>query len=86
MKKFAKHLPHYISLLGILAASVLAFYLFSSDKLFLIGTAVAAAAAYFSWGIIHHLLHGDLNLSIIIEYLAVSVLGVILVLSLLFRS
>lgn len=85
MRSFVKHLPHYISLIGILVFATLAFYLFSSDEIFLIGVAVAASLAYFSWGIIHHLLHGDLYFSVLLEYLAVSILGCILILSLIFR-
>lgn len=86
MKKFAKHLPHYISLIGILIASILAFIIFSYDQIFLLGIAVATSAAYFSWGIIHHLLHGDLSFSVLLEYLAISFLGAVLLISLLFRA
>ena len=86
IRKIAKHLPHYLSLVGILAAATIAFIIFKNDRLFLIGIVVATSAAYLSWGLIHHLLHKDLYLSVFIEYLAVSILGAILVLALLFRS
>lgn len=86
MKKIAKHLPHYFSLMGILVATVFAFILFSYDQVFLLGIAVATSAAYFSWGIIHHLLHGDLSFSVVLEYMAISVLGAVLLISLLFRA
>lgn len=84
-KKISKHLPHYISLIGILFAAFLAFLFFSTDKFFLTGVAVAVSCAYLSWGVIHHLLHKDMSLAIFVEYLSVSVLGLIIVLSLIFR-
>lgn len=86
LKRFSKHLPHYLSLFGIFAAACVAFVLFGSDKLFLVGVVVATSAAYLSWGIIHHLIHGDLYMSVALEYLAVSILGAILVLTLIFRT
>lgn len=85
MKKYLKHLPHYISLIGILFVAFLAFLFFSYDKFFLVGVTIAVASAYLSWGIIHHLIHKDLSFSVALEYFAVSVLGVVIVLSLIFR-
>lgn len=81
-----KHFVHYLSLIGILIAGVLGFYLFSYDRLFQIGIASALAAAYVSWGVIHHTIHKDICLSIILEYIAVAILGVVMVFSLIFRS
>lgn len=37
-----------------------------------------AAAAYVSWGIIHHARRGDLHLKIVLEYLALALLGVVI--------
>ena len=85
MQSFIKHLPHYISLIGILAAGIIGFYLFSYDLLFQIGIVIALGLSYISWGIIHHLIHKDICLSIILEYVAVSILGMVLVLGLIFR-
>lgn len=81
-----KHLPHYISLIGIFVATVVAFYYFSFDRIFLVGVSLAFAFAYVSWGIIHHLIHRDLYLSVVIEYIAISIIGLIIVLSLIFRT
>lgn len=86
IKRFSKHLPHYISLIGIFVAAILAFYYFSFDKFFLVGVSLAVAAAYISWGIIHHLIHKDLHFSVVVEYAVVSILGLIIVLSLIFRA
>ena len=40
--------------------------------------ATIAAAAYVAWGIIHHSRRGDLHLKIVLEYLALAILGVII--------
>jgi hypothetical protein len=81
-----KHLPHYISLIGILAAGLLGFYVFSYDRLFQIGIAVALALSYISWGIVHHFVHKDICFAVVLEYVAVAILGLVAVLSLIYRS
>lgn len=85
MKNFLKHLPHYLSLFGILLAGILAFLFFSYDKLFQVGVAVAVAISYVAWGIVHHTIHKDLYPSVVIEYLIVAALGLVVVFSLIFR-
>lgn len=86
MKKFAKDISHYLPLLGIFALGVLAFALFSFDRLFQVAVSIAIAAAYVVWGVVHHYLHGDLHLSVIIEYIVVASLGLVIVFSLIFRA
>lgn len=81
-----KHLPHYISLIGILIVGLLGFYFFAYDRFFQIGIATALAFAYVSWGIIHHTIHKDICLAIILEYITVAILGFVMVLSLIYRS
>jgi len=82
----SKHLPHYISLVAILISGVLGFYLFSYDKYFQIAISVALSASYVSWGIIHHAVHKDICWTILFEYLVVAILGLIMILSLIFRT
>lgn len=84
--KISKYLPHYISLIGIFVAAILAFFFFPYDEFFLVGVALATSLSYISWGIIHHLIHKDLTFLVIVEYISVSVLGLIIVLSLIFRN
>lgn len=86
MKHIAKQLPHYLSLIGVFIAGIIGIYLFSYDKFFQMAIVIAVAASYVTWGIVHHWIHKDLYLSIVIEYLVVAVLGVILVFSLIFRA
>lgn len=75
-------LPHYISLIGILIAGIVGFYFFSYDRFFQIGIAVALAASYVSWGIIHHTIHKDICMAVILEYVTVAILGVVMLVSL----
>jgi len=86
MKGISKHIPHYMVLFGILAAGILAFLLFSYDKGFQMIVATAVALSYVAWGIVHHSIHRDLYLSVVIEYLAVASLGLVIVFSLILRS
>lgn len=86
MKSFKKHIPHYISLIAIFVAGIFGFYLFSYDRTFQIGVAVALATSYVSWGIIHHAIHKDIYLSVVLEYIAVAILGLVMVLSLILRG
>jgi hypothetical protein len=86
MKSITKNINHYLPLFGILAAGLIGFAVFSSDKKFQLVLLVAVCAGYVTWGFVHHLAHKDLSLSILLEYFAVAVLGFVLVFTLLIRS
>lgn len=86
MESISKHLPHYFSLITIFVAGLVGFYVFSYDQSFQISAVIAMSLAYISWGVIHHTVHKDLCLAIVLEYAAVAVLGAVLVLSLIFQS
>lgn len=82
MKKFIKLLPHYASLIGILLISLIGFLAFSWDPAFQLAIVVASAASYVAWGIVHHAIHRDLYLSVIVEYVTVAIFCVTIVFSL----
>lgn len=86
MKSFSHHLSHYLPLLGILLAGFSGLVWFSYDRSFQILVAIALAISYVIWGIIHHLIHKDLYLAVVIEYLVVASLGLVIVFSLIFRT
>ena len=86
MKTFAKHLPHYLSLFGILFAGFAGLVLFSYDKNFQLSISVAAAFAYVAWGVVHHILHKDFHFEVLLEYMAVAVLGLTIIFTLVIRS
>lgn len=86
IKKTARHIQHYFPLVGILVAGAFGFVYFSYDKTFQASIVIATAVGYFVWGMIHHHLHRDLHLSVVLEYLAIAILGIVIVFSLLFRA
>ena len=86
MKKFAKDLPHYASLIGVLLAGAAGFVIFPYDKAFQMAIAFGLAGAYLTWGIVHHVIHRDFDASVFAEYLAIAALGLIIVFSLLLRA
>ena len=86
MRNISKHLSHYLPLFGILAFGFVAFWLFSYDRVFQIAVAISTALAYVLWGAVHHYIHRDLNVSVIVEYLVIASLGLVVIFSLVLRS
>lgn len=86
LKRLAQDMSHYLPLAGIFFAGILGFIMFSYDKFFQLSIVAATASGYFAWGIIHHHIHKDLSLVVMIEYLVISVLGVVIVFSLIFQA
>lgn len=85
MKRILRHLPHYLSLTAVLLAGLVGFRLFSYDPLLQAYVAVATAAGYVVWGVSHHTIHKDLYLSVVVEYVIYATLGLVIILSLIFR-
>jgi hypothetical protein len=81
-----KHIGHYFSLLGILAATFIGFFVFSYDKNFQLALITASCVSYFVWGIIHHILHKNLSFEVVIEYLIFSSIGFVIGVSVIFRA
>lgn len=86
MKHKLRDLPHYISLFSIFVAGIIGFYVFSFDRTFQLAVVFSVSLAYVSWGVIHHTIHKDICLSIVLEYIAISILGAVMLLSLIYRS
>ena len=86
VKTFFRHLPHFLTLFGILFAGLLGFFVFSYARAFQVIIAVAVAVSYVFWGIMHHIIHKDFHISIVVEYLLVASLGLVVVFSLIFRT
>ena len=80
-----KHFSHYLSLIGVFIAAIIGIMIFGYDRQLQMAVVVATAAAYVAWGAVHHWLHRNLYLSVIVEYLVVAILGVVLIFSLIFR-
>lgn len=86
MKYLTRHLQHYLPLLAILAAGFWGIVVFSYDTNFQMVLLIATASAYVSWGVIHHHIHRDLHLSVVVEYIVIALVGIILAASILFRA
>ncbi|QQG42177.1 MAG: hypothetical protein HYV90_02575 [Candidatus Woesebacteria bacterium] len=85
MKSFVRDLPHYMLLIGILFAGFAGLILFSYDSNFQIAVALATGISYVSWGLIHHHIHRDLHFEVFMEYLAVAILGTVILFSLILQ-
>lgn len=85
MIDFKKEFKDYLILLIILTLGLVAFISCQPDRRLQSLAIIATAAFYVLWGVIHHLSRGDFHLKVLLEYLAVSFLAVILVLTLLSR-
>jgi len=85
MNHWTKHLPHYLSLLGILFAGGFGIILFGFDKLLQTALAIGVAGAYVAWGVVHHFLHRDLHPIVIIEYALIALFGLSITLSIINR-
>lgn len=80
------HLSHYLALLAVLAAVFWGFGQFPYDKTFQVALVVAAGTGFVTWGLVHHHIHEDLHLRVVLEYIATATLGVFLLLWLILLS
>ncbi len=86
MNKIGRDIQHYTPLFALLLLGLVGFAYFSYDHNFQSVIVIAMAAGYVSWGLIHHHIHQDLYLSVILEYVAIGALGAIIVLTILLNA
>ena len=77
-----KPLVHYLALVIILAIGFANLLIFRYHPLRPL-TIILTAAAYFVWGIFHHLTLGTLHRQVVLEYFSLAILGGIIIASLL---
>ena len=75
LSNIKEHWPHYVALILILTFGSISFWFFRHTPQAQIFSAFLTACFYIAWGIVHHYLEGDLHLRVIIEYVAVALLG-----------
>jgi len=80
------HLSHYIILVVILNIGLVSFFFFQFNPSYQMAVIFLTSIFYVLWGIIHHLLCGDLHIKIILEYILIAMLANLLVGSLIFRA
>ena len=78
-KQIKQNPIEYLALLFILVAGAVSFILFSYHPYWQRRTIYATSASYFAWSLYHHHRRGDLEVSIIIEYLLFALFAIILV-------
>lgn len=83
--EFREYWLDYVILGVVLLMGVGAFRVFSAQTTGGVLVALLLAAFYFFWGIVHHFLKKDLHLQVMLEYLLISLLGLIVFLSLIKR-
>lgn len=69
-------ITHYLPLVSILLATLLGLFLFPHDRYMRISLTVAMGISYVTWGIVHHYIHRDLSVEIVLEYLLIAIFGV----------
>jgi len=68
----------YLVLLIIFITAIVAFLAFRYDHFLERRVVYATSGAYFLWSLYHHYRRGDLNLSIVIEYLVFILLAIVI--------
>lgn len=81
LHNITRHLPHYLSLLGIIIVAGLGINYFEFDKYFQSAITISAGVAYVFWGIIHHHILEESHIRLHFEYLASAMLGSIVLLA-----
>lgn len=85
MRKLNKHKSiHYLSLLLILASGVLLLMAFPRNEALQLSVLVGTAFGYVAWGVVHHHIHRDLNMFVVVEYISIAILGLVLIYPLIF--
>ena len=81
-----EHFGHYLALGFILAFGVGALVFFQRTPQMQIISLFLTASFYVLWGVVHHYSEGDLHLRIILEYIAVALLGFLILWSIIYRT
>lgn len=81
-----EHFSHYSVLVFILLFGILSFFYFQRYAQAQIFSILLTSTFYVIWGIIHHYLEKDLHPRIILEYLAVALLGFLVIWSIINRA
>lgn len=78
--RIQKHIGYYASLAAILFLGVFAIINISYDKTLQTLIVITVAVFYIMLGVIHHLLHHNLTLKIMVEYILMGAVGAVLIL------
>lgn len=78
------HYPflHSVVLFCILVGGLFTFWLAQGNMMLQLVTGTVTAAAYVAWGIIHHVIKGDVHRKVVIEYVLIGLIAIVLLLTL----
>lgn len=72
------HIVHFIVLLLILAAGAALFFWSQGNTGLQLMIGIVTSVAYVAWGIIHHMMQGDLHRKVVIEYVFIGGIAITL--------
>lgn len=72
------HILHFIVLIIILLAGVGMFFSAQGNTALQLSIGIVASLSYITWGIIHHVMQGDLHRKVVIEYVFVGGIAITL--------
>ena len=68
-----------VALIIILSAGLMSIYFLKGNLSYQFAAGIVTAISYMFWGILYHSIKGDLHKKIIVEYILVSLLGIVLI-------
>jgi len=81
-----KDLKHYLALITFLSIGLALFLIFNYNRQIQVGIALAMAATYVIWGIVHHWVKKELHPRIISEYVIVAIVASVVMIFLLMQT
>lgn len=78
--RIQKHLGYYISVLGIFFLGIVGVAQLSYDRWLQASVVFIITIFYVILGALHHMLHHDLSVKIMVEYVLIGVMGAVVVL------
>lgn len=75
-----KHIFYYLSLAALLGIGFTLPIYFVTQKTLQLSFIVLTAFLYVVWGVSHHIIHHSFSIKIMLEYIAIAVLGLSLIL------
>lgn len=85
-RDFVRHPLHYVNLLSLMLLGLWGLFWFDYSPPMQLSIVISMAAAYVTWGIVHHRMHRDLHIKIIFEYLLVAIFAILVYATLLYRA
>lgn len=78
--KTLRHFWYYFAFICVELSGLFGVYYFAYDKFIQIIVVSLMALFYMAWAIIHHAIHHDLHVKVVVEYILIGILGVLVVL------